>query len=44
MPLAKGSLGAALEKIVGYVPEMAGKAMAAKEKAKGKEKAKEKPK
>jgi len=37
MPLAKGSFGAALEKIVSYVPEMAGKAAAAKEKAKKKE-------
>ena len=42
MPLAKGSLGAALEKIVGYVPEMAGKAAAAKEKAKAKAKEKAK--
>ncbi|ODS39236.1 MAG: hypothetical protein A7316_06085 [Candidatus Altiarchaeales archaeon WOR_SM1_86-2] len=34
MPLAKSSLGAALEKMVSYVPEVTGKVMAAKEKAK----------
>ena len=38
MTLEKGSLGAALEKMVSYVPEMAGKAMAEKEKAKKKSK------
>jgi len=36
MPLDKSSFGAALEKMVSYIPEVAGKAMAAKEREKEK--------